>query len=332
VVRNLRVSESGIAGNVFKSRVPTEEGNMMRPPAMKEEKPIVRSGALRRAKMFYLLALMLALSIASAPPAGAAEQRGSQAPRGGAAQQTQQKEPITPEQAFTAVCAQSEKGDTGALITLGGFYAEGFGVQKNFSKARECYEKAAQAGMAEGIYNVGVCWEVGMGSAADSARAAEYFRRAAGMKLPQALFKMSVILDSGAGVERNEQASIDYMAQAAASGHPDAASIMGLVYLSGLRGQKQNTDEGMKMLKAAASSGNVDAMKNIAVVYKDGIGLKASPPEALKWYVIAEKCGYPAEALSVVTADLRKKLSAEQQRKAERDADEWIKDARAAAN
>jgi TPR repeat protein len=232
---------------------------------------------------------------------------------------------VSPEDVFSTMRGRAENGDKDALITLGGFYAEGFGVQKNFSRARECYEKAAQAGMAEGIYNVGVCWEVGMGSAADSARAAEYFRRAADMHLPQALFKMSVILDSGTGVEKDEQASIDYMSRAAARGHPDAAAIMGLVYLNGLRGQKQNAEEGMKMLKVAAAAGNAEAMKNIGVVYKDGIGIAASPREALKWYMIAEHFGYPAEALSAVTAELRGKLSEEQQKGAKSDADAWIR-------
>jgi TPR repeat protein len=236
--------------------------------------------------------------------------------------------PVTQEQIFSRIQAEAAGGDLQALITLGGFYAEGLGVQKNYSRARECYERAAQAGMAEGLYNVGVCWEVGMGSEANPARAAEYFRRAADMGLPQALFKMSVILDSGSGVGRDEKASIDYMARAASAGHPDAASIMGLVYLNGLRGQKKDALEGLRMLKIAASSGGVEAMKNIAVVYKDGIGVQASPSDALKWYVIAEKCGYPAEALAAVTAELRKKLPRGRQREAELEADAWIKDAR----
>jgi TPR repeat protein len=239
--------------------------------------------------------------------------------------------PVTPEQAFSRALIEAEKGNTQALITLGGFYAEGIGVQKNYSKARECYEKAAQAGVAEGVYNVGVCWEYGMGSEANLTRAAEYFRKAADMNLPQALFKMSVILDAGSGVNRNEATSIEYMARAASAGHPDAASIMGLVYLNGLRGQKKDAEEGLKMLKIAASSGSAEAMKNIAVVYKDGIGgIRASPSDSLKWYITAEKCGYPAEALSGVIAELRKKLSSAEQKKAESEADEWIKTARAA--
>jgi TPR repeat protein len=237
---------------------------------------------------------------------------------------------VTPEQAFSTVKAQADGGDAGALVTLGGFYAEGFGVQKNFSLARECYEKAELAGSAEGIYNVGVCWEIGMGSAADVARAAGYFRRAADRGLPQALFKMSVILDSGSGVARDEKASIEYMAKAAAAGHPDAAGIMGLVYLNGLRGQKKNPSEGIKMLNVAASAGNVEAMKNIAVVYKDGIGVKASPAEALKWYAIAEKCGYPAQALLDVKKDLSAKLTEDQRKKAESDASAWLERARKA--
>jgi TPR repeat protein len=235
---------------------------------------------------------------------------------------------VTPEQAFSIVTAEAEGGDARALVTLGGFYAEGIGTPKNFSKARECYEKANQAGSAEGAYNVGVCWEVGMGSAADAVKAAEYFRRAADMKLPQALFKMSVILDSGTGVTRDEKASIGYMSRAAEAGHPDAAGIMGLVHLNGLRGQKKNAQEGMKMLNIAASAGNVEAMKNIAVVYKDGVGVKASPEEALKWYLIAEKCGYPAEALSAIKDGLMGKLTGEQMKKAESDANAWLKKAR----
>jgi TPR repeat protein len=115
------------------------------------------------------------------------------------------------------------------------------------------------------------------------------------------------------------------------AGHPDAASIMGIVYLNGLRGQKKNPAEGLRMLTIAALSGEVEAMKNIAVVYKDGMGVKASPHDALKWYVIAEKCGYPKEALSAATSELRKKLPGAQQKKAESEADAWIKDARAAS-
>jgi TPR repeat protein len=237
----------------------------------------------------------------------------------------------TPEQVFSRTLFEAEKGSAQALIVLGGFYTEGFGVQKNYSKARECYEKAAQAGAAEGVYNVGVCWEYGMGSEANPIKAAEHFRRAADMGLPQALFKMSLILDAGSGVGRDEKASVDYMARAAAAGHPDAAATMGVVYLNGLMGQKKNGEEGLKMLKVAASYGSAEAMKNIAVVYKDGIsGIRASPTDALKWYITAEKCGYPAEALSAVTAELRKKLSSAEQKKAESEADTWIKNARAA--
>ncbi|MDR1021400.1 MAG: sel1 repeat family protein [Synergistaceae bacterium] len=274
-------------------------------------------GVIVAGKRRAVLAPLLAVALLSAAPFSSAA----------AAADGQQ---VTPEQAFSAVLAQADGGDAGALVTLGGFYAEGFGVQKNFSLARECYEKAAQAGSSEGVYNVGVCWEIGMGSAADAERASGYCRRAADMNLPQALFKMSVILDSGSGVARDEKASIEYMAKAAEARHPDAAGIMGLVYLNGLRGQKKDPSEGMKMLNIAVSAGNVEAMKNIAVVYKDGLGVKASPAEALKWYTIAEKCGYPAQALSAVKSDLSAKLTGEQRKKAESDADAWLERAREA--
>ena len=215
------------------------------------------------------------------------------------------------------------------MFAMGGLYVEGLIVQRNFSIAREWYEKSAGAGFAEAIFNVGVCWETGMGSAADPAKAAEFFKRAADLNLPQALFKMSVILDGGIGVERDPAASLDYLKRAADARHPDAASVMGLVYLNGTNGEKPDGDRGLVMLKIAAEAGNVEAMKNIAVVYKDGIQVQASPLDALKWYLIAEKCGYPKEGLDTVKSELQKKLKKDQLKKAETVADAWIKAAAA---
>jgi TPR repeat protein len=278
-----------------------------------------------------VLAVAAFIVIALAPPMPVAASAAQTSPASQDQQnergQNRQEPPLAREDALSAIFAGAERGDAGALLTLGGLYAEGIGVQKNFSKARECYEKAAQAGLAEALYNVGVCWEIGMGSEANPAEAAEYFRKAADMKLPQAMFKMSLLFDSGIGVSRDERASIDYMAKAALAGDPDAASIMGVVWLNGLRGQKKDEREGLRMLEAAASSGAAEAMKNIAVVYKDGIGVEASPSDALKWYLIAGKCGYPAEALSDAVEELRKKLPGGEQRKAEQAADAWIKSA-----
>jgi hypothetical protein len=237
--------------------------------------------------------------------------------------------PETPQEALTRVRSEADRGDARAMFTLGGFYVEGLIVQRNFSVAREWYEKSANAGLAEGVFNVGVCWETGMGSASDPAKAAEFFKRAADMNLPQALFKMSVILDGGLGVDRDQAASMSYLKRAADARHPDAASIMGLVYLNGTNGEPKNGNKGVSMLEIAAEAGNVEAMKNIAVVYKDGIEVLASPFDALKWYLIAEKCGYPKDGLTGVIDELRKKLKKDQQQKAETEADAWIKAAAA---
>ena len=190
--------------------------------------------------------------------------------------------PQNPEETLAQVRADAERGDPQAMFVMGGVYVEGLIVQRNLSTAREWYEKSANAGLAEGIFNVGVCWEAGMGSAADPVKAAEFFKRAADMNLPQALFKMSVILDGGIGVERDAAASIDYLKRAAEARNPDAAAIWGLVCLNGSGGQARDGAKGLGMLKVAAEAGNVEAMKNIAVVYKDGIEIQASAFDAFK--------------------------------------------------
>jgi TPR repeat protein len=230
-----------------------------------------------------------------------------------------------PMEVMTAVRAEAERGDAGAMFTMGGIFVEGVIVPRNFSIAREWYEKAAKAGLAEGIFNVGVCWETGMGSAADITKAVEFYKRAADMNLPQALFKMSVLHDSGVGVTQDQAAAIDYLRRAAEAKYPDAAAIWGLICLNGSIGEPRDGAKGLSMLNVAAEAGNVEAMKNIAVVYKDGIEVKASAFDAMKWYLIAEKCGYPKGGdLEEVKGELRKKLKKDQHKNAETEADAWI--------
>jgi TPR repeat protein len=242
----------------------------------------------------------------------------------GAKAKPKAEEPVPqhPRELMERVYNDAERGDPKAMLAMGHIFMDGVIVLPNFAIAREWYEKAAESGLAEGIFYVGMCWEIGAGAVPDLVKAAEFYKRAAEMNMPDAMYRMAIAFNGGFGVERDETAAMDYLKRAAEAGHPDAAAAWGLLHLNG---DPDKSAKGLDMLKVAAEGGNVEAMKNIAVVYKNGIGIEASPYDALKWYLIAEKCGYPKEGIESMKGELSKQLKKNQLKKAESEANAWIK-------
>jgi TPR repeat protein len=230
-----------------------------------------------------------------------------------------------PELTFALTAGQAEKGDPAAMLRLGGLYEQGLAVPRNYGKAREWYEKAAAAGLAEGYYNTGLCYEIGMGAETDLAKAAANFEQAAALGLPPALYKLGLWHQDGTGVDKNTAKALEYLALAADGGHDFAANDLGVIYSKGALGQKQNLKLALNLFLQAAEKGNPEAMKNIAVLFKNGFNGKPNPVKALKWYAIARDCGYSSPDLTAVTDALRQGMTPEQIAAAETEAAAWLK-------
>src|SRR5262249_19147488 len=73
----------------------------------------------------------------------------------------------------------ADKGDAYGMTGLGTLYAEGWGVTKDYAKAREWYEKAADKGSAGAMVELGGFYENGHGGARDFAKAREWYQKTA---------------------------------------------------------------------------------------------------------------------------------------------------------
>ncbi len=231
---------------------------------------------------------------------------------------------IQPEAAFALMAAEAEKGSGNAMLTLGRFYEQGVGVSRNYTKALEWYEKAAKAGQPEGYYNLGVCCEIGMGTAADAAKALQNYQKAADMGFALAMYKLSTLYISGTGTAKDAAKGTAYLEKAADTGMAAAANDLGGIYLAGLLGRKKDEKKALAMFMRAADLGNLEAIKNIAVMHKDGIGTKADPEAAYTWYLIARRGGYAGEDIARMLGLLEGSLSPAQTQKAQKDADAWL--------
>ncbi|KAG9143870.1 hypothetical protein Leryth_011520, partial [Lithospermum erythrorhizon] len=87
---------------------------------------------------------------------------------------------------------------------MGYLYAKGYGVdQKNFTKAKEYFEKAADNEEAGGFYNLGVMYLKALGVKRDIKLASKYFIMAANVGQPKAFYQLAKMFQTGVGLKKN---------------------------------------------------------------------------------------------------------------------------------
>ncbi|WP_162983264.1 tetratricopeptide repeat protein, partial [Helicobacter mehlei] len=72
----------------------------------------------------------------------------------------------------------AEMGSADAYNSLGLMYNIGKGVEQDYSKALQYYQKAAEMGNAFSYYNLGVMYKKGYGVGQDKEMADQYFKKA----------------------------------------------------------------------------------------------------------------------------------------------------------
>ncbi|MDL2266620.1 sel1 repeat family protein [Desulfovibrio sp. OttesenSCG-928-G15] len=242
----------------------------------------------------------------------------------------QERVTVSPDQAFVLIAGEAEKGNVDAMLNLGSFYERGFGIARNFGKAKEWYQKAADTGSGVGLYNVGVCYEIGMGTEVNVAKALSFYEKADAASFSPAPLKMYTLYLNGSGVPKDETKAVSYLQKAANAGNSEALSILGVAQLYGQNGIQKNGAEAVKSITKSAEAGNMEAVKNLGVIFKDGIEVKPSPETALQWFFILKKAGYQGDDIDPIIQDLQQKVGVNKAGDSEKAADAWIEKRRAA--
>jgi len=266
--------------------------------------------------VFALLVFMTAPSLA----ASETEQKESQ----NLAAQPPEAQTITPEALFALMVVNAENGQSKAMLNLGLLYEQGLGVARNFTKALEWYQKAANAGVGEAHMRVGVCYEIGVGTAADMGKAVANFEKAAALGHVPAQSKLAGIYLNGRGAAKDENKGFDLLNKAADAGDDTAMFDMGQILLNGLFGRKAEADKARAWFLKAAEAGHPRGALAIADMRKEGKGGKVDMEGALRWYITAQKGGLQADGLEGAIAELKKNLTAKQIEAAEKAADTWL--------
>lgn len=73
---------------------------------------------------------------------------------------------------------KAEQGDAIAQYNMGTLYYSGKGVEQDYTKARQWYEKAANQGLADAQVKLGLMYHLGYGVSQNMAAAVEWYGKA----------------------------------------------------------------------------------------------------------------------------------------------------------
>lgn len=188
------------------------------------------------------------------------------------------------------------------------------------AEALQYFRAAAEQGNARAAYNVGVLYLNGNGVAADKAQAFVWFRKAADRGDNEAQFNLGLACEQGDGIARDDRAALAWYEKSAHGGNVRAAARLILVsspalpaytppsplpssfdeaFYKGLSAsQRGEHAEAFRWWQYSARQGNdISAMKNLGLLYYQGLGVKQSHAEARRWWAEAALQGENAEAM-----------------------------------
>ncbi|MDD9910088.1 MAG: peptidoglycan-binding protein [Ahrensia sp.] len=119
----------------------------------------------------------------------------------------------------------AELGFAPAQYSLGSLYEKGIGVDRDLARSAQLYEQAAQQGNARAMHNLAVIRATGNppDAAPDMTSAIEWFKQAANLGIKDSQFNLGILYGQGMGVPQNLAESYKWFAIAAKTGDTDAA-------------------------------------------------------------------------------------------------------------
>ncbi len=173
-----------------------------------------------------------------------------------------------------------------ALWRLGAHYESGTHVKKDWTKARDCFQLAADRDYGPAQSELGnMLLEGGNGIKPDPKAAYILHLKAAQKGDNYSQYNVGNALRTGIGVKRDSKAACRWYEDAIKNGNPHACNQLAMMYFSGTTdGVAKNEKEGVRLLVKGANMGCPVAQSNLAGDYELGKYFKKDMKQALYWY------------------------------------------------
>ncbi len=113
----------------------------------------------------------------------------------------------------------AKKGNAKAQFMMGSMYAKGWGLSRNYKKAIEWFNLAAEQGQGQAQHNLGFLYTNGLGVPQDYQKAIEWYKLAAEQGLSRAQYNLGLMHGQGRGVPEDFVIALMWFNLAASNGH-----------------------------------------------------------------------------------------------------------------
>lgn len=138
------------------------------------------------------------------------------------------------------------------------YYVGDKSLEKNYTKAAELFQLAANQGLGQAQYDLGCMYKNGIGVEQDYTKAIELLKLAANQKLVKAQYVLGYMYEEGLGVEEDYTKAAELYQLAANQQYAPAQYELGCMYDSG-QGVPKDPKKALALLQAAANKGNKGA-------------------------------------------------------------------------
>jgi len=177
------------------------------------------------------------------------------------------------------ISASAQTGDQ----TPNGVISGGIGPGLDDAQQRARYEKAAAAGNAQAMRELGKLYRDGRGVPRDYDVARQWYEKAAAAGDSLAMCELGYFYKSARGVPRDYDVARQWYEKAAAAGNAQAVYELGVFYENGL-GVPQDYDQARQRFEKAAAAKFSLAMLELGNLYKNGRGVPQDDEQARQWY------------------------------------------------
>jgi uncharacterized protein len=180
--------------------------------------------------------------------------------------------------------AAADSGVAEAQFDLGVLYAEGLGVSRNKTEAAKWYKMAADQGNSQAEFALGQMYSLGWGIPRDEADAMRWFQMANSPDSDGPPTDWAAV--EGYGVEQDQTKAAYWYQLAAEKGNAEAQFALGRLFATG-KGVKHDEEEAQRWIRAAASQGYAPAQAKLGSRYATGNGMQQDDRLAYFWLTLA---------------------------------------------
>jgi TPR repeat protein len=184
----------------------------------------------------------------------------------------------------------NEKVQASALNRLGELFDRGLGVNQDWSRSFDLYQKSAILNNPYGAANLGNALFFALGTDRNLKEALRWALKGAEGNVPMAINQLGWQYRTGMGVPVDTAEARRRYQQSAELGDATGESQLGWMYA---HVEPVDYQLAMQWYKKAADQNDVTAENNIGFLYENGLGVAQDYGQAASWYQKAAALDYP---------------------------------------